>query len=390
MHRAPPPGCRPALVARAAPVTRGAPDAPPPPPRLPDTLVSAVAAAALTAAALLSPVSPLSPAGSLAREQAATVALFERARPGVVFITALGTGRDSFTLDPTERPQGAGSGVVWDDRGHIVTNAHVVRGEEGERVEGLMCIDRESRSMPPPCRLVSTGADDLRVTLADGADYAARVVGSDPDRDVAVLELGRRVTDDDDGGPAPRPPSSPTGPAPATLAHLSPIPRGASSALRVGQTVFAIGAPFGLDHTLTSGILSGLDREVPSGITGRPIGNMIQHEVRGTEEKKGGFELLAFFSLSQNHPLFSSGVRQPRQQRRRPAGRARQAGGHQHGDLQVGRGGRKLPRRARLTQHASNHQKSPPPPLFLSARAAAASASALPCRPTRSPRPSTS
>jgi S1-C subfamily serine protease len=214
-------------------------------------LASALAGAALTAAALLAPASPLSPAGSLSRQEAATVALFEAARPGVVFITALGERRDSFTLDVTETPQGAGSGVVWDDRFHIVTNAHVVRG-----------------------------AADLRVTLASGEDYAARVIGSDLDRDVAVLELGAPVPDDgglygggsnssadSDAAVDKKPASSPA--APPARPRLTPIPRGASSSLRVGQTVFAIGAPFGLDHTLTSGILSGLEREVPSGITGR-------------------------------------------------------------------------------------------------------------------------
>lgn len=225
-----------------------------PGPRL-DVLASALAGAALTAAALLAPASPLSPAGSLSRQEAATVALFEAARPGVVFITALGERRDSFTLDVTETPQGAGSGVVWDDRFHIVTNAHVVRG-----------------------------AADLRVTLASGEDYAARVIGSDLDRDVAVLELGAPVPDDgglyggagsssdaaasDAAAAADGKPAS-SAAAPPARPRLTPIPRGASSSLRVGQTVFAIGAPFGLDHTLTSGILSGLEREVPSGITGR-------------------------------------------------------------------------------------------------------------------------
>ena len=255
---------------RAGPTRRPPPptasrDAPEnaPPPSTRDALVGALAGAVVTAAAFLGFSST-----SLTRDQAATVALFERARPAVVFVTALGEARDQFTLDPTEEARGAGSGVVWDAAGHIVTNAHVVRG-----------------------------AADLRVTLSSGNDYVARVVGVDADRDVAVLELGDAAGGDgikdavmfnsvykkqetSAGGDVT---TTPTAPRP----RLTPMPRAPSKELRVGQTVFAIGAPFGLDHSITAGILSGLDREVPSGITSRPI-RMIQHDASLNGGNSGG------------------------------------------------------------------------------------------------------
>src|SRR5512134_793319 len=99
-------------------------------------------------------------AGSLNDVEQATVSLFERAAPSVVFITSLALRRDAFRLDVTQIPRGNGSGFLWDTRGHVVTNFHVVQG-----------------------------ADALRVTLADQSAWDARLVGAAPEKDLAVLRI---------------------------------------------------------------------------------------------------------------------------------------------------------------------------------------------------------
>lgn len=168
-------------------------------------------------------------------DELATVRLFQENTPSVVYITNLATKQDAFTLDVFEVPQGSGSGFVWDKNGHIVTNYHVIRG-----------------------------ASDLRVTLADQTTYDAKIVGSDRDKDVAVLRID------------------------APKDKLRPIPVGVSSDLLVGQKVFAIGNPFGLDHTLTTGVISGLRREISSAATGRPIQDVIQTDAAINPGNSGG------------------------------------------------------------------------------------------------------
>ncbi|GBG65314.1 hypothetical protein CBR_g50353 [Chara braunii] len=155
--------------------------------------------------ATFSPTAMASLAPSPRRLQAdelQTVTLFRESTPSVVYITNLAVRRDAFTLDIMAVPQGSGSGFIWDKKGHIVTNYHVIRG-----------------------------ASDLRVTLGDQSVYEAKVVGYDEDKDVAVLHID----------------------APPNL--LRPLPVGSSSDLLVGQKVYAIGNPFGLDHTLTTGVI---------------------------------------------------------------------------------------------------------------------------------------
>ncbi|XP_057515331.1 protease Do-like 1, chloroplastic [Amaranthus tricolor] len=171
----------------------------------------------------------------LQSDELATVRLFQENTPSVVYITNLATKQDVFTLDVFEVPQGSGSGFVWDAQGHIVTNYHVIRG-----------------------------ASDLRVTLADQATYEAKVVGYDQDKDVAVLRID------------------------APKEKLRPIPIGISADLLVGQKVFAIGNPFGLDHTLTTGVISGLRREISSAATGRPIQDVIQTDAAINPGNSGG------------------------------------------------------------------------------------------------------
>ncbi|KAK7271675.1 hypothetical protein RJT34_27766 [Clitoria ternatea] len=171
----------------------------------------------------------------LQSDELATVRLFQENTPSVVYITNLAVKQDAFTLDVLEVPQGSGSGFVWDKKGHIVTNYHVIRG-----------------------------ASDLRVTLADQSTYDAKVVGFDQDKDVAVLRVD------------------------APKDKLRPIPVGVSADLLVGQKVYAIGNPFGLDHTLTTGVISGLRREISSAATGRPIQDVIQTDAAINPGNSGG------------------------------------------------------------------------------------------------------
>ncbi|WCJ20972.1 DegP protease 1 [Euphorbia peplus] len=171
----------------------------------------------------------------LQSDELATVRLFQENTPSVVYITNLAAKQDAFTLDVLEVPQGSGSGFVWDKLGHIVTNYHVIRG-----------------------------ASDLKITLADQSTYDAKVVGFDQDKDVAVLQVD------------------------APKDKLRPLPVGVSADLLVGQKVYAIGNPFGLDHTLTTGVISGLRREISSAATGRPIQDVIQTDAAINPGNSGG------------------------------------------------------------------------------------------------------
>ncbi|KAL5725148.1 Protease Do-like 1 [Ranunculus cassubicifolius] len=177
----------------------------------------------------------VTPARKLQSDELATVQLFQDNTPSVVYITNLAVRQDAFTLDVLEVPQGSGSGFVWDRDGHIVTNYHVIRN-----------------------------ASDLRVTLADQSTYEATVVGYDQDKDVAVLHVD------------------------APKDKLRPLPVGISADLLVGQKVYAIGNPFGLDHTLTTGVISGLRREISSAATGRPIQDVIQTDAAINPGNSGG------------------------------------------------------------------------------------------------------
>ncbi|KAJ6803291.1 protease Do-like 1, chloroplastic [Iris pallida] len=204
---------------------------------------SALVLAASVALSLTLLVSDAGPASAfvvtsprkLQTDELATVRLFQENTPSVVYITNLAVRQDAFTLDVLEVPQGSGSGFVWDKDGHVVTNYHVIRG-----------------------------ASDLRVTLADQSTYEAKVVGFDQDKDVAVLRID------------------------APKDKLRPIPVGISADLLVGQKVFAIGNPFGLDHTLTTGVISGLRREISSAATGRPIQDVIQTDAAINPGNSGG------------------------------------------------------------------------------------------------------
>jgi S1-C subfamily serine protease len=174
------------------------------------------------------------PRGDLAADEKATVELFERSRGSVVFITTKSQVRDFWTRNVFTVPRGTGSGFIWDDAGHVITNYHVIEN-----------------------------ASEAMVKLADGRDYRAALVGASPAHDIAVLRIGVGFK---------RPP---------------PVPLGTSHDLKVGQKVFAIGNPFGLDWSLTTGIVSALDRSL-GGDNGLTIEHLIQSDAAINPGNSGG------------------------------------------------------------------------------------------------------
>lgn len=167
-------------------------------------------------------------------DEANSTEIFSKASPAVVFVTSSALRRNLFSLNVTEIPRGAGSGFIWNENGLIVTNFHVI-----------------------------AGADKLTVTIADLGDFQADVVGVAPERDLAVL----RLTDPPEG--------------------LTTLPLGDSSELAVGRKVLAIGNPFGLDTTLTVGIVSALDRQIQSP-SNRRIRGVIQTDAAINPGNSGG------------------------------------------------------------------------------------------------------
>ena len=172
--------------------------------------------------------------GDLAPQEKSTIALFRQASPSVVHITAIAVQRDLFTLKPYQIPEGTGSGFIWDTSGNVITNFHVIQN-----------------------------ADAAQVTLSDQSNWKAKLVGAAPDKDLAVLKID----------------------APAN--RLPAIPVGTSKDLQVGQSVFAIGNPFGLDQSLTTGVISALGREIES-VTRRPIQGVIQTDAAINPGNSGG------------------------------------------------------------------------------------------------------
>jgi S1-C subfamily serine protease len=189
-----------------------------------------------TIASPMAPVTPpqVTPRRGLAEDEAATIELFAVASPSVVHITTHALERDFFSFNVMEIPQGTGTGFVWDKQGHVVTNFHVIEN-----------------------------ADTAHVALADHSTWQAKLVGAAPEKDLAVLKID----------------------APAD--KLQPLPVGTSHDLQVGQNVFAIGNPFGLDQSLTTGVISALGREINSR-TGRPIKDVIQTDAAINPGNSGG------------------------------------------------------------------------------------------------------
>lgn len=193
------------------------------------------------------PIAPLSPGAGLEDERN-TIAVFQAAGPATVFVTQSQLVRNRYTLHVDQIPAGTGSGFVWDREGHVVTNFHVV-----------------------------AGGHSFAVTLWDGTTVPARLVGGDPKRDIAVLALDTAAVAK---AQAERPGAEPVALTPVRL----PAPE---QPLVVGQKVLAIGNPFGLDHTLTTGVISALEREVP-GFGGVTIRDMIQTDATINPGNSGG------------------------------------------------------------------------------------------------------
>lgn len=167
-------------------------------------------------------------------DEANNIEVFKRTSPSVVNITNARLVRSFYSLNPQQVPQGSGTGFIWDEAGHIVTNYHVVQQ-----------------------------ADRVLVTLQDGVTYDARFVGLDPSRDLAVLRID------------------------AEDRELIPVQPGDSSLLEVGRKVIAIGNPFGLDTTMTVGVVSALGREIDS-VNRRTINDVIQTDAAINPGNSGG------------------------------------------------------------------------------------------------------
>jgi S1-C subfamily serine protease len=163
-----------------------------------------------------------------------SISVFEAVGPATVFVTNKRIVVDRFARRPVEVESGTGSGFIWDRKGHVVTNAHVVHR-----------------------------ARTLSVTLHDHRTFDAVLVGIEPRKDIAVLSLVKGPTD------------------------LTPVAVERGLALSVGQKTLAIGNPFGLDHTLTTGVISALGRSVP-GEGGVALRDMIQTDAAINPGNSGG------------------------------------------------------------------------------------------------------
>ena len=167
-------------------------------------------------------------------DEANNIDVFKRTSPSVVNITNSRLIRSYYSLNPQEVPQGSGTGFIWSDDGHIVTNFHVVQQ-----------------------------ASRVTVTLQDGSTFDATPIGIDPDKDLAVLKIDPGET------------------------KLLPVQPGDSSLLEVGRKVIAIGNPFGLDTTMTVGVVSALGREIDS-VSIRKIKDVIQTDAAINPGNSGG------------------------------------------------------------------------------------------------------
>ena len=176
----------------------------------------------------------ITPRGELSDIEKTNIAIYKKAKPSVVHITSIGLEHDMWNLNVQEVPEGTGSGFIWDEAGHVVTNYHVIK--EAQRAH---------------------------VTLADHTTWRASLVGATADKDLAVLHID------------------------APKSKLVPITLGRSEDLQVGQITYAIGNPFGLDLTFTTGVVSALGREFQS-VSKRSIKNVIQTSAAINPGNSGG------------------------------------------------------------------------------------------------------
>lgn len=191
---------------------------------------------------------PVTPRPPLLEDELALIRLVEDIADSVVYIntTAERVLYDRMTRRPIRRddiPTGTGSGFVWDDKGHIVTNFHVIES------------------------LINRRSDAAIVTFEDGHTFPAELVGYSVNDDLAVLRIVPEQSED--------------------MPDLQPIPIGESEDLKVGQFVYALGNPFGLDQTLTTGIISALERTIPAR-SGVLINDVIQTDAAINPGNSGG------------------------------------------------------------------------------------------------------
>jgi 2-alkenal reductase len=172
------------------------------------------------------------PRGDLSDFEKSTITIFNSAAPSVVYIFT--ENAESGFFGRREIQQGAGSGFLWDRYGHVVTNFHVIQGSQS-----------------------------IQVRLDSGEAIRATYVGGSPDHDLAIVRLR------------------------STPSNIQPIPVGTSKDLAVGQAVFAIGNPFGLTRTLTTGVISALDRRLPTA-RGREVLGVIQTDAAINPGNSGG------------------------------------------------------------------------------------------------------
>jgi S1-C subfamily serine protease len=176
----------------------------------------------------------ITPRGELAADEKATIELFEKSRNSVVFITTSSQVQDFWSRNTFSVPRGSGSGFIWDESGHVVTNYHVIQN-----------------------------ASEATVRLANGKDYKAKLAGASPMHDIAVLKIN------------------------VSNNNSPPLPIGTSHDLKVGQKVYAIGNPFGLDWTLTNGIVSALNRSLTEN-NGATVEHLIQTNAAINPGNSGG------------------------------------------------------------------------------------------------------
>ena len=186
---------------------------------------------------LLSMLFIVSCSSELTAREKRDIEIFQKNRDSVVFISTHQKVVDYYSLTRYSVPKGSGSGFIWDKEGHIITNYHVI-----------------------------DGASSAKVKLHNGKSYQAKLVGVYPRRDIAVLQID------------------------APSSELKPVKVGKSSDLKVGQSVYAIGNPFGLDWTMTKGIVSALNRKVPSG-DGIMMSGAIQTDAAINPGNSGGVML---------------------------------------------------------------------------------------------------
>ena len=173
-------------------------------------------------------------APSMTQEEQTNVFVYEQANPSVVNISTMSVEVDRF-FGIQHEAQGSGSGAIFDKQGHIITNFHVVEG-----------------------------AKEIEVTTAANKSFPAVLIGGDKEHDIAVLKVEAPPED------------------------LQPVSFGFSADLRVGQRVFVLGNPFGWDGTLTTGIISSLNRDLPSRVQGRKMQSLIQTDAAMNPGNSGG------------------------------------------------------------------------------------------------------